>query len=84
MDDLTAVSYEAEAETLPQQISVGFVEEARTFLTGFVLTAVLTVLGASLVTVALVVGVVGAPVIAVVVAYVLWTRRAQRVSALAT
>ncbi len=84
MDDLTAVSYEAEAETLPQQISVGFVEEARTFLTGFVLTAVLTVLGASLVTVALVVGVVGAPVIAAVVAYVLWTRRAQRVSALAT
>ena len=84
MDDLSAVSLEA--ESLPEQISTGWLTQARTFLTGFVLTAVLTVLGASLVTVALVIGVVGAPVIAAGVAYVLFRSRRtrMRVHALAT
>ncbi len=83
MSDFRAV--ELEAETLTEQLSTGWLEEARTFFTGFVLTAVLTVLGAALVTVALVVGVVGSPVIVAVVAYVIYrSRRAARVRAWAT
>ena len=83
MDDLSTVSYEA--ESLPEQISTGWLVEARNFLTGFVLTAVMAVLGASLVTVALVVGVVGAPLIAAVIAYVvIRSRRAARLRAVAT
>ncbi len=82
MDDLSMVSFEA--EPLPQQISTGWLAEARTYLTGVVLTAVLTVLGASLVTVALVVGVVGAPLIAAGVAYVMLRSRRARVRVLAT
>ncbi len=83
MDDLTAVSLEA--ETLPEQLSTGWLDDARSFFTGFLFTAVVTVLGAALVTVALVVGVVGAPVIAAVVAYVIFrSRRAARVRVLAT
>ena len=79
MDDLTAVSFEARSLE-----STGWLEEARSFLTGFLLTAVLAVLGAALVTVALVVGVVGAPLIAAVVAYVIFRRRAARARVLAT
>lgn len=83
MDDLSAVSFEA--QTLPEQISASWLEQARTFVTGLLFTAFLTALGAALVTVALVVGVVGAPVIAAVVAYaILRSRRAARVRVLAT
>ena len=83
MDDLSTVSLEA--ESLPEQISTGWLTEARTFLTGAVFTAVLCVLGAALVTVALVVGVVGAPIIAAGVAYVIFrSRRAANVRALTT
>jgi hypothetical protein len=83
MDDLSAVPFEA--QTLPDQVSTGLLAEARSFLTGFAFTAVMTVLGAALVTVALVVGVVGAPVIAAVVAYVIFrSRRAERARVLAT
>ncbi len=83
MDDYTAVPLEA--QTLTAQLSTGFMAEARSFFTGFLLTAVLTVLGAALVTVALVVGVVGSPIIAAVVAYVIYrSRRAARVRAFAT
>ena len=80
MDDLSAVSFEARSLE-----STGWLEEARSFFTGFLLTAVLTVLGATLVTVALLVGVVGAPVIAAVVAYVIFrSRRAARLRAVPT
>ncbi len=83
MSDFRAV--ELEARTLTEQASTGWLEDARTFFTGFVLTAVLTVLGAALVTVALVVGVVGSPIIVAVVAYVIYrSRRAARVRAWAT
>jgi ABC-type bacteriocin/lantibiotic exporter with double-glycine peptidase domain len=70
---------ELEAETLPEQLSTSWVDDARSFFTGFLFTAVMTVLGAALVTVALVVGVVGAPIIVAVVAYVIYrSRRAAR------
>ena len=83
MDDFTAIPLEAQA--LPERLSAHWVDEARDFFAGFLFTAVLTVLGATLVTVALVVGVVGAPIIAAVVAYVIFrSRRAARVRALAT
>ncbi len=83
MDDIRAVSYEA--QTIPEELSTGWAVEARNFFTGFVLTAFMTALGAALVTVALVVGVVGAPVIAAVVAYVIFrSRRAARVHAVVT
>ncbi|HET8540455.1 MAG TPA: hypothetical protein VFL83_11345 [Anaeromyxobacter sp.] len=83
MDDFTAVRYEA--QTLTDQISTGWLADARSFFTGFLLTGLLTVLGAALVTVALVVGVVGSPIIAAVVAYAIYrSRRAARVRAWAT
>ena len=83
MDDLTAVPLEA--QPLTEQISSGWLDDARSFFTGFLFTAVMTALGAALVTVALVVGVVGAPLIAAAVAYVMFrSRRAARVRALAT
>jgi ABC-type dipeptide/oligopeptide/nickel transport system permease subunit len=83
MDDLSAVSFEA--QPLPEQISTSWLDEARSFFTGFLFTAVLTALGAALVTVALVVGVVGAPIVAAVVAYaILRSRRAARVRVLAS
>ncbi len=83
MDDLSTVSFEE--QTLPEQISTGWLAEARTFLGGFVMTALVTALGAALVTVALVVGVVGAPVIAAAIAYVVFrNRRATRMRVVAT
>ena len=83
MDDLSAVSFES--QTISEELSTGWTVEARNFLTGFVLTVVTTMLGAALVTVTLVVGVVGAPLIAAGVAYViLRSRRAARVRVLAT
>ena len=83
MDDFTAVSLEA--QPISDQLSTGWLDDARSFLTGFLFTAALTVLGAALVTVALVVGVVGSPIIAAAVAYVVYrSRRAARVRAFAT
>ncbi len=83
MDDLTAVPLEAQSIT--EEISTGWLDDARSFFTGFLFTAVMTVLGAALVTVALVVGVVGAPIIAAAVAYVMFrSRRHARVRVLAT
>ena len=82
MADLSAVPLEA---VTTEQLSASWVDEARSFLAGFLLTAVLTLLGAALVTVALVVGVVGAPIVAAVVAYAIYrSRRATRVGALVT
>jgi hypothetical protein len=81
MADLSAVPLEAVSE----QLSASWVDEARSFLARFLLTAVLTVAGAALVTVVLLVGVVGAPIVAAVVAYVMIrSRRAARVGALVT
>jgi hypothetical protein len=83
MDDLSTASFEA--QTLPEQISAGWLSDARTFLSGFAMTVVVTALGASLVTVALVVGVVGAPVIAAAIAYVVFrSRRAAKLRVIAT
>jgi ABC-type dipeptide/oligopeptide/nickel transport system permease subunit len=74
-----------EARTLPEELSTGWLDEARSFFTGFLFTAFVTVLGAALVTVALVVGVVGSPILAAVVAFVIYrSRRAARVRAWAT
>lgn len=81
MADLSAVPLEAVTE----QLSASWVDEARSFLAGFLFTAVLTVLGAALVTVVLLVGVVGAPIVAAAVAYAIFrSRRATRVGALVT
>ncbi len=83
MSDLSAVRYEAESAV--EQVSTSWVDEARTFFAGFLFTALVTVVGAALVTVALVVGVVGAPIIAAVVAYAIYrSRRAAKVRAFAT
>jgi hypothetical protein len=69
-------------ESAAAQLSTGLLAESRSFFGGFLFTAVMTVLGAALVTVALVVGVVGSPVIVAVVAYVIYrSRRAARVRA---
>lgn len=77
MSDFTAVSLEA--QTLPEQLSAGWLEDAKSFVGGLLFTAVVAVVGAALVTVALVVGVVGAPVIAAVVAFaIIRDRRAAR------
>ncbi len=71
---------EVEARALPA--STGWLDEARIFFSGFLFTAVTTVLGAALVTVALVVGVVGSPILVAFVAYVIYrSRRAARVRA---
>ena len=83
MSDLSAVRYEAESAV--EQVSTSWVDEARTFFAGFLFTALVTVVGAALVTVALVVGVVGAPIIAAGVAYAIYrSRRAAKVRAFAT
>ncbi len=83
MSDFRAI--ELEAQTVTEELSTGWLDEARSFFTGFLFTAVLTVLGAALVTVALVVGVVGSPIIVAVVAYAIYrSRRAARVRAFAT
>ncbi len=83
MSDFRAV--ELEAQSVAEELSTGWLDEARSFFTGFLFTAVLTVLGAALVTVALVIGVVGSPIIVAVVAYAIYrSRRAARVRAFAT
>lgn len=83
MDDFTAIPLEA--QTLPEQVSATWLDAVRSYFSGFLFTAVLTVLGATLVTVALVVGVVGSPIIAAAAAYVIIrSRRAERVRVLAT
>jgi hypothetical protein len=82
MGDYEAVPLEA-IETTAQPIS-GRLAEARELASGFVLTAALVVVGTVLVTAALVVGVVGSPLLAAAIAYVLVrNRRARRERALA-
>jgi len=77
MSDFTAVPLEA--QTLPEQLTAGWLEDAKGFIGGLLFTAVVAVAGAALVTVALVVGVVGAPVIAAAVAFaIVRSRRAAR------
>jgi ABC-type dipeptide/oligopeptide/nickel transport system permease subunit len=77
MSDYRAL--ELEAESLPEELSTSWVDSVRSFFTGFLFTAFMTALGAALVTVALVIGVVGSPIIVAVVAYVIYrSRRAAR------
>jgi hypothetical protein len=77
MSDFTAV--QLEARTLPEELAAGWLEDAKSFIGGLLFTVLVAVAGAALVTVALVVGVVGAPVIAAVVAFaVVRSRRAAR------
>ncbi len=80
MSDLSAVPFEA--QSLPEQLSVSFLDDAQSFLGGFLFTALMTVFGAALVTVALVVGVVGSPIIAALLAYMIYgSKRGARPTA---
>jgi hypothetical protein len=77
MSDFTAVPLEARA--FPARRASTRIGEARLFVSGLLFTAMVALVGTFLVTVALVIGVVGSPVIAAVVAYVaLRQRRAAR------
>ena len=76
MSEYEAVPLEA---TLPSQRAVGRMAEAKLFLSGLLFTVAVAVIGTALVTAALVIGVVGSPVIAAAVAYVvIRNRRAAR------
>lgn len=77
MSDFTTVPLEARA--LPARRASTRIGEARIFLGGLLFTAFVTLAGTLLVAAALVIGVVGSPLIAAVVAYVaLRQRRAAR------
>jgi hypothetical protein len=80
MDDLTAVPLRA--QDLSADLSTSWTTEARAFVTGLVLTAAMVAAGAVVVTVALLVGAVGAPFIVAAVAYaIVRHRRAARARA---
>lgn len=80
MSEYEAVPLEA---TLPAQ-RVSALTEVKLFLSGLLFTAAVAVIGTALVTAALVIGVVGSPVIAAAVAYVvIRNRRAARERAFA-
>ena len=74
MSELDVVSLEA---AVPAQRVTGRMEEARLFVSGILFTAAVAVVGTLLVTVALVIGVVGSPIIAAVVAYVVVRNRRE-------
>jgi hypothetical protein len=82
MSDSTAVPYEAQA--IPQQVALSWAAYLRVFAVRLFLTAAVAAVGTVLVVVALMVGVVGAPVIAAAVAYAIHRRRAVRERAFAT
>lgn len=76
MSEYEAVPLEA---TLPSQRALGRMAEAKLFLSGLLFTAAVVIVGAALCTAALVLCVVGAPLIAAVAAYlVIRSRRAAR------
>jgi thiamine transporter ThiT len=80
MSDFTTVSLQA--QELSAELASSWAHRAKAFVSGLLFVAAVAFVGLSAVTVALVVGVVGAPVIAAAVAYVvLRHRRAQRVPA---
>lgn len=80
MDDLTAVPLEA--QDLTADLTTSWTTEARAFVTGLVFTAAIVAAGAVVVTVALVVGVVGAPLVAAAIGYaIVRHRRAARARA---
>jgi hypothetical protein len=80
MNELTAAP--CEAEVLPARVASGLVADARGFLAGMLFTSVLTLVGTFLVAAALLVGVVGSPLIAATVAWVVIRhRRAERTGA---
>lgn len=82
MSDFTAVPLEAQA--VPEQLASSWAADARAFAVRLFFTAAIVAVGAVLVVVALLVGVVGAPVIAAAVAYAIHRRRAARVRAYET
>jgi hypothetical protein len=82
MSDFEAIPLEA-AEAPAEQFA-GRLEEARAFASGLVFTAALVVVGTVLFTAALVIGVVGSPVLAAAAAYLIVRhRRAARQRAFA-
>jgi hypothetical protein len=77
MGDFEAIPLEA--VEVPEQRIASRLAEAREFASGLVLTVALVVAGTVLVTAALVVGVVGSPILAVAIAYaIVRHRRRQR------
>jgi hypothetical protein len=76
MGDFEAVPLEA-VEAPAQRIS-SRLAEARELASGLVLTAALVVVGTVLVTAALVVGVVGSPLLALAIGYVVVRHRRER------
>lgn len=82
MSDFTAVPLSAED---PAELAASFASQARSFTSGLLFTAVVTAFGMAAVVVLLIVGVVGAPVLAAGVAYaVLRHRRMAQARATAT
>ncbi len=80
MGDITAVPLQV--QDLSAELASSWADRAKAFAGGLVFTAAVAFVGLAVVTVALVVGVVGAPVIAAAIGYVvLRHRRAQRVPA---
>ncbi len=78
MSDFSAI--QLEARSLPAQMVSSSLREARSFVTGLLFTAAIAAVGTFLFTLALVIGVVGSPVIAAVLAFVLVrSRRAARI-----
>ncbi len=73
MSDFEAVPVEAVA--VPAQRVTSRLAEVRNLVSGILFTAAMAAVGTVLFTVALVVGVVGSPIIAVVVAYVMVRHR---------
>ena len=73
MSDFEAVPLEATA--VPARRVAGRLVEAKNFVSGLLFTAAVAAAGTVLFTVALVIGVVGSPIIAAVVAYVVVRHR---------
>lgn len=83
MSDFTAVPYES--RSVPAQLASSWAADAKAFARGTLFTAAITIVGTIAVVVALMVGVVGAPVIAAAVAYAVFRqRRTARVRPSAT
>lgn len=73
MSDFTAVPLEARADS--ERRVTSRVADAKVFVSGLLFTAFVALAGTFLFTVALVIGVVGSPIIAAVVAYVVVRHR---------
>jgi hypothetical protein len=82
MPDFTAI--EIEAEEIVDPLSTTFLDEVRTFVTGALFTAAVAVVGTILFTLALMIAVVGSPLVAAVVAVLVLRRgRVERLRSLA-